>query len=106
MNKDITVVNLQRLEDGAHSFADIYMELQKQAAMAQFTLDDVADSAQGEWIDKVREDVRVLLATIDLASEMAANLCADLDDQFELFLGTPPDEFPDGFNDEFPEEFE
>ena len=105
MNNNIKVVNLQRIEDGAHSFAQIYMELQKQAALVQFTLDDVMHNAQGEWAEEMRDDVRVLLSYIDIASELAAGLCADLDDDLELFLGAA-DEYPDGYNDEYPEEFE
>lgn len=104
MSNEITVVDLSRAEGGAHDFAQICIDLQKQAAIAQFVLDDLKERGQGRWVRQLQRDVRVLLTYLDTASELAAEICTDLDDVVVKFAGEP-DQLADNF-DEFPEEFE
>jgi len=99
---EINVMDLLRVEDGAHDFAQIYVELQKQAAIAQFTLDDLQERGRGPWVRNLEDDVQALLSYIDIASELAAGICADLDDLKALVVGEA-DEYP---GDEDYEEFE
>ena len=84
---EISVFDLLRVEDGAHDFAQIYVELQKQAAIAQFALDDLRERGRGEWVRNLEDDIQALTSYIDIASELAAGICADLDDLVTLAVG-------------------
>jgi hypothetical protein len=101
MSDDIAVMSIQRVEDGTHNFAQIYMELQKQVAMIQFALADLQEHGRGEWMELVEEDVQIILSSVQIASELSADVCADLDDLLVKFLGEA-DEYPG----EYPEESE
>lgn len=103
-SNEITVMDLLRVEDGAHDFAQIYVELQKQAAIAQFTLEDLRIRGRGEWIHTLEDDVAALTSYLDIASELAAGICADLDD-LSLLVGGRTDACPDDDCGEYPEEF-
>jgi hypothetical protein len=104
MSDEITVVDLNRVEGGAHDFAQVYVTLQKQAVIAQFILDDMKAQGRGRWVRQLQRDVRMLVTYLETASELAAEICADLDDLLEEFVGEP-DQLTDDC-DEYPEEYE
>jgi hypothetical protein len=104
---EITVVDLEAAETGALNFAQLYVDLQKQAAVTRFMLKKMKMKGRGRWIRQLERDVRVLVTYLDTASELSAEICADLDDLLVQFKGEP-DEWYDDFDNygEFPEEFE
>lgn len=104
MSDEITVVDLSRVEGGAHDFAQVFVALQKQAAIAQFILDDLQGNGRGRWVRQLQRDVRMLVTYLETASELAAEICADLDGLLEEFVGEP-DQLTDDY-DEYPEEYE
>ena len=104
---EITVVDLDRVEQGAHDFAQISMNLQQQVLMACRTLKQLKTKGHGRWVRQLERDVQMLTTYLDTASELAAEVCADLDTLLEQFQHKPDESFDDfdGY-DEYPEEFE
>lgn len=103
---EITVVDLESAEAGAVHFAQIYIDLQKKSNLTRLLLKRMKAHGRGRWIRQLDRDVRVLGTYLETAAELAAEICADLDDLLVQFKGEPDESYDDFDNyGEYPEEF-